>query len=61
MEDGKMSIEKIGKILALHYVPFKILNGRIYADSMIAGTNIFEQTEDMTEKSPSEIYEWLGY
>lgn len=56
-----MSIEKIGKILALHYVPFKILNGRIYADSMIAGTDIFEQIEDMTEKSPSEIYEWLGY
>lgn len=56
-----MRVEKISKILAMHYVPFKVLNGRIYADSMIGGTDIFEETEDMTDKSLSEIYEWLGY
>lgn len=56
-----MSIKKIAKILALHNVPFKILNDGIYADSMIGGTDIFEVTVDMTEKSPSEVYEWLGY
>ena len=56
-----MSIEKIGKILALHYVPFKVLDDRIYADSMIGGTDIFEVTVDMTDKSLSEIYEFLGY
>lgn len=33
-----MSIEKISKILKLYSVPFKILNDRIFADSMIAGT-----------------------
>lgn len=56
-----MEIARIGKILKMHYVPFKILNDRIYADSMIAGTYIFEKTVDMTDKTLSEIYEFLGY
>ena len=56
-----MKVAKICKILNMHYVPFKILNGRIYADSMIGGTDIFEVTVDMTHKSLSEVYEWLGY
>lgn len=57
----KLTQKQICKILNMHYVPFKILNGRIYADSMIGGTDIFEVTVDMTHKSLSEVYEWLGY
>lgn len=56
-----MSIEKISKILNQHSVPFKILNGRIYADSMQAGTKLFEAVEDLTDSSPENLFEWLGY
>ena len=61
LEGYKMSIEKISKILNQHSVPFKILNGRIYADSMQAGTKLFEAVEDLTDSSPENLYEWLGY
>lgn len=56
-----MGIDRIGKILENHNVPFYVNNGRIYADSMIAGTGLFEQVEDLTDCSRKKLYDWLGY
>lgn len=56
-----MTAEKIAKILALHSVPFFLKGGRIYADAMIAGTALFEEVEDLTDYTRSQLYTWLGY
>lgn len=56
-----MSNEKIARILDQHSIPHYIENGRIYADCMIAGTQVFEEVEDMTGCSKNELYDWLGY
>ena len=56
-----MKIEYIAKILALHSVPHFTKDGRIYADSMIAHTELFEKVEDLTDFTRSELYSWLGY
>lgn len=56
-----MTIERIRKILDFHSVPNYIQNGSIYADSMEAGTKVFEKVENVTEWSRSQLYAWLGY
>lgn len=56
-----MTIEYIIKVLCQHSIPFKIEGNRIYADSMFAGTETFEQVEDVTDWTKSELYAWLGY
>jgi len=56
-----MKIECIAKILDLHSVPHFTKDGRIYADSMQAFTELFEEVEDLTDFSRSELYSWLGY
>lgn len=56
-----MRIEKIAKILEAHSVPYFIENSKIFTDSMISGTEIFESVIDVTEYSRDELYEWLGY
>lgn len=56
-----MTINKLKHILDLHGVPFKEKNGRVLADSMIAGTQIFERMEDVTDWSPRKLRVWLGY
>jgi hypothetical protein len=53
--------EKIKKILRDHGVPYYEENGEIFADSMISGTKHFEQTENVTHWSYSELMSWLGY
>lgn len=56
-----MSIEKIKSVLNLHSVPYYTEAGRIYADSMIGGTKLFERVEDLTDTTPESLYQWLGY
>lgn len=56
-----MTIHKIKSILDDHGVPNYIVNGRIYADSMIASTDTFEVVEDLTNYSRAKLYAWLGY
>lgn len=52
---------EIAKILNLHSVPHYEKDGRIYADSMISGIDLFEIVEDVTEWSYKKLMEWLGY
>lgn len=56
-----MAVERIAKVLDAHSVPYRIESGRILADSMIAGTELFEEVEDLTDYSRTELYDWLGY
>lgn len=56
-----MTIKSITAILKQHGVPFYEQNGRIYADSMISGTETFEEVEDVTEWTFGELLGWLGY
>lgn len=61
MKKAAMEKEKIRSILENHSVPFYEENGRIYADSMIGGTTLFEYIEDLTEFTEKELFAWLGY
>jgi hypothetical protein len=56
-----MTIQKISKILDYHGVPFFVKDNRIYADSMICGTKLFEETVDVTEYTLKDLAIWLGY
>jgi hypothetical protein len=56
-----MNISTIKRILAEHGVPFYEENGKVFADSMIGGTKLFEQIENVTKWSYSKLMTWLGY
>ena len=56
-----MSKEKICRILEQHSIPYKIVNGRILADSMISGTETFEEVKDVTDITFQDLLGWLGY
>lgn len=56
-----MSSKNIRTLLKSHSIPFYERGGRIYADSMISGTELFEIVEDVTEWTRGELLGWLGY
>lgn len=56
-----MTLKQIENILKLHNVPYYIENDCIYADSMIADTEIFECTKNVTQWTQKQLYAWLGY
>jgi hypothetical protein len=60
-EGKRMEIKQIEKILRLHGVPYRIAGARISADSMEAGTEIFEKVEDLTGYTLQQLRDWLGY
>lgn len=51
----------ICKILDAHGVPYRIRNGRIEADTMGAYAEVFEEVEDVTDFTRTELFDWLGY
>lgn len=58
---AKTKTERIARILELHGVPYYIKDGRIYADSMYADMQLFEEVVDLTDCTRPELYDWLGY
>lgn len=56
-----MSTAKIKRILAEHGAHFYELCGEVFADSMISGTKLFEQVENVTKWSYPKLMSWLGY
>ena len=56
-----MKLSTICKILDAHGVPYRIRDGRIEADSMEAYTETFEEVEDVTDFTRTELFDWLGY
>ena len=56
-----MTPKKIINILKAHYIPYKMENGQILADSMQSGTKLFEKTENVTDWTREQLFIWLGY
>lgn len=56
-----MNNNQITKMLDMHYIPYKIEDGHIIADCMIAFSEPFEETEDVTGYTKRQLMERLGY
>ena len=56
-----MTNQTIKQILKNHSIPYYERNGDIYADSMIAGTALFEHVENVTLWTRTQLFQWLGY
>lgn len=56
-----MTIKQIEKILNNHSVPFYTKDGKVYADSMLADTDVFENVVNVTNWSKTKLFQWLGY
>lgn len=56
-----MENRKIKRILDAHSVPNFEKEGRIYADSILAGSDLLEDLEDMTGWSMERLRAWIGY
>lgn len=56
-----MTTLQIEHILDAHCVPHYEKDGHIYADSMDAAKNLFEEVEDVTNWTKSRLAAWLGY
>lgn len=56
-----MTAKTIIKILEAHSVPYKMVGEHILADSMLSGTEIFDETLDVTKLTKAELLAWLGY
>lgn len=54
-----MTINQISRILALHSIPFKVVDNRILADEMLAFSE--PSFTDVTDFTKSQLYAWLGY
>lgn len=58
----QLSIEQITRILRMHDVPSMVtFDGRVLADTMKPGTKRLEETEDVTDFTPQQLKDWLGY
>lgn len=56
-----MSNHQITKMLNMHYIPYKIEDGHIIADCMVAFSEPFDVTEDVTGYTKRQLLDWLGY
>ena len=56
-----MKEREIISILKAHYIPYRIENGQIYADTMECGTEVFENVVNVTNWSRKRLFDWLGY
>lgn len=56
-----MDNKRIARILEAHNIPYYCEGGRIYADTMEAGTEKLEHVEDLTGYSVKALRDWLGY
>ena len=57
----RLPIITIAKILDNHYVPYKVIDTRIIADTMSTDKALFEETIDLTDYNKQDLYNWLGY
>lgn len=56
-----MKPDTIKSILDAHGIPYYEENGNIFADSMINGTTLFEEVENVTTWTRYQLFTWLGY
>jgi len=57
-----MTIKQLTRILAKHGINFTIINNKVIAeDSYTINGVLHTDTLDMTDISPEQLYDWLGY
>lgn len=56
-----MTTAKLERILSAHNVPYRIQDGKILADSMESGKELFEVMIDVTNWTLCRLCAWLGY
>lgn len=56
-----MSNETIKQTLDNHGVPYQVLSGHIFADSMDTRIPVFGVVVDVTNWASSQLLAWLGY
>ncbi len=57
-----MTITKLTSILAKHGINFEVIGNKVIAeDSYTINGVLHTDTLDMTDISPEQLYDWLGY
>lgn len=57
-----MTINKLTGILAKHYIKFEVVGSKVIAeDEYTINGVLHSETIDMTDISPVQLYDWLGY
>lgn len=57
-----MTINKLTSILAKHYIKFEVVGSKVIAEDEYTINGVLHtDTIDMTDISPVQLYDWLGY
>jgi hypothetical protein len=57
-----MTIEKLTRILAKHGITFEVIDNKVMAEDAYTINGVLHtDTLDMTDISPEQLYDWLGY
>lgn len=57
-----MTINKLTRILAKHYINFEVVGSKVIAEDEYTINGVLHtDTIDMTDISPVQLYDWLGY
>ena len=57
-----MTITQLTRILDQHGIAYEVIDGKVIAeDSYSINGVLHTDTLDMTDISPEQLYDWLGY
>jgi hypothetical protein len=57
-----MTINKLTSILAKHYIKYEVIGSKVIAEDEYTINGVLHtDTIDMTDISPDQLYDWLGY
>ena len=58
----QMTIEKLTSILEKHGIKFEVIGNKVMAEDEYTINGVLHtDTLDMTDISPEQLYDWLGY
>lgn len=57
-----MTIEKLTSILEKHGIKFEVIDNKVMVEDEYSINGVLHtDTLDMTDISPEQLYDWLGY
>lgn len=57
-----MTIEKLTRILEQHGIKYEVIAGKVMVEDEYSINGVLHtDTLDMTDISPEQLYDWLGY
>ncbi len=57
-----MTIQQLTRILEQHGISHEVVNGKVLAeDSYTLNGESYSDIIDLTDISPEQLYDWLGY